>query len=38
MSHSDSEQRNKKKRKFQEKKKHPYKKGGRTRTLDFSKK
>jgi hypothetical protein len=37
-SHSDSEQRNKKGRKFKEKKKHPYKKGGRARTLSFSEK
>jgi hypothetical protein len=37
-SHLDSEQRNKRKNKLKEKKKHPYKKGGRTRTLSFSKK
>ena len=38
MVNAASEQRNKKKDKKIEKKKHPYKKGGRFRTLDTSKK
>lgn len=33
-----SERRNKKKNKFKEKKKHPYKKGGRMRSMDISEK
>ena len=38
MARGDSEQRNKRKDKKRNKKKHPYKKGGRQRTMDVSKK
>jgi len=37
MARGDSERRNKSKDKRKNKKKHPYKKGGRQRTLKFSK-
>ena len=38
MAKSDSERRNKRKDKKRERKKHPYKKGGRFRTGEVSKK
>jgi len=37
MAKGDSENRNKKKRKFKEKKRHPYKSGGRNRTSNKAK-
>lgn len=36
MVKGDAEQRNKRKRKFKEKKKHPYKKGGKFRSSNVS--
>jgi hypothetical protein len=38
MARGDSEQRNKRKDKKRNKKKHPYKKGGRQRSMNVSKK
>tara|TARA_Y100000034_G_C6532099_1_gene229312 strand:- start:45 stop:164 length:120 start_codon:yes stop_codon:yes gene_type:complete len=38
MAQGDLERRNKRKDKYKEKKKNPYKKGGRQRSLKFSKK
>lgn len=36
MAHSDSETRNKRKRKFKENKKYPYKKGGGKRSMNIN--
>lgn len=38
MARGDSERRNKRKDKYREKKKHPYKKGGRARSMSKVKK